>query len=224
MIKESHGSMNDAEITYNFIVIEGNIGSGKTSLATKLAEDFNAKLVLEQFEDNSFLPKFYNDKDRYALPLELSFLAERYQQLKENINTIDMFQNKIVADYIINKSLIFARKTLNMDEFKLYHNLFNMLNQNIVKPDLLVYLHSDVEKLQDNIRKRGRVYEQNIDNEYLLEIQNSYFDFLKENKDLKILIIDSNNIDFVNNKEDYLKLKLLLKKEYTTGINTVRMN
>lgn len=207
------------ENLYNYISIEGNIGAGKTSLSVKLAEDFNAKLILEEFEDNSFLPKFYQDPERYAFPLELSFLAERYQQLRESISNRDLFHPFTISDYLVTKSLIFARKTLQADEFGLYNKLFEIVHQNIPKPDLFVYLHVNVTNLQNNIRNRGRDYEQQISDEYLMSIQDSYFDFIKQQSQLRILIIDTNNLDFVNNEKDYLRIKEMIFQPYEVGIH-----
>jgi len=213
--------MNSYNSPYQFIAIEGNIGAGKTSLAKKIAEAYNAKLILEQFEDNSFLPKFYKDPDRYAFPLELSFLAERYQQLKDTLGVRDLFKDFTVSDYFINKSLIFSRKTLIKDEFKLYSKLFEIMNQSIVKPELLVYLYADVEHLQKNISQRGREYEQEIRDDYLEQIQESYFDFIKHQTDMKILIINTNELDFVNNNEDFELISSIIFKEYEVGIHRI---
>ncbi len=214
--------MNNQESPYQFIAIEGNIGAGKTSLATLLAEEFNAKLILEEFDDNSFLPKFYNDPDRFAFPLELSFLAERYQQLKENLGTQDLFKSFTISDYFINKSLIFSRKTLQSDEFKLYSTLFEIINQSLIKPDLLVYLYANVDNLQKNIKSRGRDYEQKIQNDYLEKIQESYFEFIKQQNNLTVLIIDTNNIDFVNNKKDYEYISSLIFQKYEVGVHRIK--
>jgi len=207
---------------YKFIAIEGNIGSGKTSLATRISNDYNAKLILEQFEDNSFLPKFYEDQARYAFPLELSFLAERYQQLKDLLSNQDLFKDFTISDYFINKSLIFSRKTLQSEEYKLYHTLFEIISQMIPRPDLLVYLYSSVERLQANIKKRDRSYEQNIENDYLEGIQQSYFDFIKHQEDLRILIIDTNDIDFVNNPTDYGKIVDAIFQDYSIGVHRIQ--
>jgi len=214
--------MDNKENLYQFIAIEGNIGAGKTSLATLIAEERNAKLILEEFEDNSFLPKFYKDPDRFAFPLELSFLAERYQQLKDSLGAKDLFKNFTIADYFINKSLIFSRKTLQTDEFRLYNTLFEIINQSLIKPDLLVYLYANVGNLQSNIRKRGREYEQEIEDIYLEKIQESYFEFIKQQTSLRILIIDTNNLDFVNNKEDYRYISDLIFKDYEVGIHRIK--
>jgi deoxyadenosine/deoxycytidine kinase len=216
--------MNKVNITYQYIAIEGNIGAGKTSLASKIAEEYNAQLILEQFEDNSFLPKFYKDPERFAFPLELSFLAERYQQLKDHLQITDIFKSFIISDYFINKSLIFSRKTLSSDEYKLYHHLFEIINQSIPKPDLLVYLYARVERLQENIKIRGRNYEQDIKNQYLEKIQESYFDFIKQQTNMRILIIDANQLDFVNRPLDYEYIKTLIFNEYPIGIHRINTN
>ncbi|RLD45907.1 MAG: hypothetical protein DRI86_04700 [Bacteroidetes bacterium] len=213
--------MTNIDNTYQFIAIEGNIGAGKTSLAKLIAEKCNAKLILEEFEDNSFLPKFYKDPERFAFPLELSFLAERFQQLKDKLASKDMFKTFTIADYFINKSLIFSRKTLQTDEFKLYNTLFEIINQSLIKPDLLVYLYANVDTLQSNIKKRGRDYELEIKDEYLEKIQNSYFEFIKQQNNLRILIIDTNNLDFVNNKEHFEYIYSLIFKDYSVGVHRI---
>jgi len=204
---------------HNFIAIEGTIGAGKTSLANKIAEDYNGKLILEQFDDNPFLPKFYKEADKYAFPLELSFLAERYQQLTSQLSAQDLFKSFTISDYYINKSLIFAQKTLAPDLFGLYSKLFQIINASMPTPDLLVYLYLNVDRLQENIRKRGRSYEQSIANEYLEGIQQGYFEFIKQQQNMRILILDTNNIDFVKNPEDYQKIMHYIEQEYTVGIH-----
>jgi deoxyadenosine/deoxycytidine kinase len=207
---------------YNFIAIEGNIGAGKTSLSTKIAEDFNAKLILEEFEDNAFLPKFYKEPDKYAFPLEMTFLASRYQQLKDQLGQQDLFKDFTISDYYIVKSLIFAKKTLPVDEYNLYSKFFNIIISQLPKPDLLVYLYLETTNLQKNIHKRGRSYELSIEDEYLDKIQDSYFDFFKQQPGaMRILIIDTNEIDFVNNKEDYKKIVAIINKDYEPGIHRV---
>jgi len=207
---------------YNYIAIEGNIGAGKTTLATQIAADLDARIILEQFEDNSFLPKFYTDPDRFAFPLELSFLADRFQQLKTHLGTPDLFQQLTISDYLIHKSLIFARKTLAIDEFSLYAKLFSIIDAVLPKPELLVYLYLEIDKLTQNIRKRGRDYEQNIDKSYLERIQSGYFDYIKQQQDMRILIIDTNNMDFVSDKEDYNLLLDIIGKSYETGIHRIK--
>ncbi|QTN37656.1 deoxynucleoside kinase [Cryomorphaceae bacterium] len=188
---------------YNYIAIEGNIGAGKTTLSELLARDHGAKLVLEQFSDNPFLPKFYEDRDKYAFPLEMSFLAERFQQLSEQIPSGDLFSSFTVSDYFVLKSLIFAEVNLPRDEFELYRRIFNLMYKQIPKPDLLVYLHRDVDDLQRQIKLRGRSYEQDIPNDYLEDVQRSYFAFLKQQKDLRILVLELGKLDFVNQVEAY---------------------
>ena len=209
---------------YKFIAIEGNIGAGKTSLSKKIAEQFNAKLVMEQFSDNSFLPKFYKDPNRYSFPLELSFLAERFHQLKNEISH-ELFSTFIVSDYYFTKSLIFAKCTLAIDEYNLYRRLFNIIYQSLPKPDLYVYLYLKPENSLANIKKRGRNYERNIEASYLETIQNGYFRFFKENKnDYRFLIIDTNDIDFVNYGGDYEKIAdVIFKNNYEFGINRIKL-
>ena len=206
---------------YNFIAIEGNIGAGKTSLATKISEDYNARLILEQFEENSFLPKFYKEPEKYAFPLEMSFMAARYQQLKDQLLSMDLFKTFTISDYFIVKSLIFARKNLPEDEFKLYATFFNIIYQQLPKPELLVYLYVKTERLQSNIKMRGRPYEQNIQDEYLEKIQEGYFEFIKQQKDLRILILDTNTLDFVNRPEDYRKILQVLDRPYDLGVHRI---
>lgn len=189
---------------YNYIAIEGNIGAGKTSLAHQISQDFNAKLVLERFADNPFLPKFYEEPQRYAFTLEMSFLADRYQQISDDLSQLDLFKDFIVSDYDIYKSLIFSKITLPEDEFKLYRKLFYLMYKDIAKPDLYIYLYQNTERLQENIKKRGRDYEQNIDDEYLEKINSGYLDFLKKQTELKVKIIDISDRDFVGNRDDYL--------------------
>lgn len=188
----------------NYIAIEGNIGAGKTTLATKISEDFNAKLVLERFADNPFLPKFYKDQNRYAFPLEMSFLADRYQQLADDLSQFDLFADFVVADYHIFKSLIFAKVTLQEDEFRLYKTLFDIIYKEMPKPDLYVYLYQNTDRLLRNIKKRGRSYEQEIPAEYLEKINQGYLDYIKTQFDLNVLVIDVSDFDFVKRQEDYL--------------------
>jgi deoxyadenosine/deoxycytidine kinase len=206
---------------YNYIVIEGNIGAGKTSLSTLLSEEYNARLILEQFEENSFLPKFYEDPARYAFPLELSFLADRYQQLKSQFTSTDIFKTFTIADYFIFKSLIFASKNLEPLEFGLYSKLFAIVSSVVPKPDLIVYLYLNLDNLKNNIQKRGRPYEQQIQFEYLDKIQTGYLEFLKQQPDLRVLLIDTNGLDFVGNPDDYQWLKNLIMKEYPVGMHRI---
>ncbi|MFY0629760.1 MAG: 2-amino-4-hydroxy-6-hydroxymethyldihydropteridine diphosphokinase [Flavobacteriaceae bacterium] len=194
---------------YNYIAIEGNIGAGKTSLANMMSDEFNAKIVLERFADNPFLPKFYEDQERFAFPLEMSFLADRYQQLSDDLAQFDLFKNFIVSDYYIFKSLIFAQVTLQKEEYALYRKMFDIMYKEITKPDLYIYLYQNTDRLLENIKKRGRDYEQNIEASYLQKIHDGYVNFIKTEQDLNTLIVDVSELDFVNRKEDY---KQIIKK------------
>ena len=207
---------------HNFIVIEGNIGAGKTSLSNKIASDYNAKLILEQFAENPFLPKFYEEPEKYSFPLEMSFLADRYNQLKSELSEQDLFKSFTIADYYFMKSLIFSKQTLKDDEYKLYSQFFHIIYNSLPKPDLYVYLHSDVDKLLANIKMRGRNYEQEITADYLLKIQNSYFSFFKQQQDLNFLVIDTNNIDFIGDDSDYKKIcEVIFNNKYEKGLNRI---
>ncbi|WP_372745739.1 2-amino-4-hydroxy-6-hydroxymethyldihydropteridine diphosphokinase [Lutibacter sp.] len=196
---------------YNYIAIEGNIGAGKTTLANKIAEDFNAKIILERFADNPFLPKFYEDNERYAFPLEMSFLADRYQQLSDDLAQFDLFKNFIVSDYYIFKSLIFAQVTLQKEEYFLYRKMFDIMYKEISKPDLYIYLYQNTPRLLDNIKKRGREYEQNIAPEYLDKIHKGYATFINTEENLNTLIIDVSDKDFLSNPTDYKDIIELIK-------------
>lgn len=204
---------------YNYIVIEGNIGAGKTSLASRIAADFNARLITERFADNPFLPKFYQDPDKYSFPLELSFLAERYRQLREELTSQDLFKTFSVSDYYFMKSLIFASSTLGGDEYALYRQIFNIIYTSVPRPDLYVYLHADTSRLLENISARGRDYEKSITGEYLKSIQDGYFNFFRQNPDMKYLVLDINAIDFVGCQKDYeLLLENIFSRDYGEGI------
>lgn len=194
---------------YNYIAVEGNIGAGKTSLASLMSDEFNARVVLERFADNPFLPKFYEDKERFAFPLEMSFLADRYQQLSDDLAQFDLFKNFIVSDYYIFKSLIFAQVTLQKEEYALYRKMFDIMYKEISKPDLYIYLYQNTDRLLENIKKRGREYEQNIEASYLQKIHDGYHNFIKTEQHLNTLVIDVSELDFVNSHEDY---KQILKK------------
>ena len=188
------------------IAIEGNIGAGKTTLSKMISDDFNAKLVLERFADNPFLPKFYEDQARYAFPLEMSFLADRYQQFMDDTSQFDLFKNFMVSDYDIFKSLIFAKVTLQKEEFNLYRKVFSFMYKEVKKPEIYLYLYQNTERLLANIKKRGRDYEQNIAPEYLEKINRGYLDFIKNTPQFKVKIIDISDRDFIENRHDYLWL------------------
>ncbi|MBK7306692.1 MAG: deoxynucleoside kinase [Ferruginibacter sp.] len=201
---------------YNFVTIEGNIGAGKTTLAHLLSKHFNARLILEEFADNPFLPKFYENPGQYAFPLELFFMAERYKQLKDLLQTKDMFQNITISDYLFTKCLLFAKVNLPDEEFRLYQKLFEIINPQIVQPDIVIYLHTPVKKLQENIKKRNRDYEQSIPNDYLFTLQETYTQYIKQHN-IKTLYVDAGNADFLGN-EEHLKIIInALDKEYEDG-------
>ena len=203
-------------MNYHFITIEGNIGAGKTTLSHLLSRHFNARLVLEEFADNPFLPKFYENPKLYAFPLELFFMAERYKQLKDLIQQKDLFQNVTISDYLFTKCLLFAKVNLPDDEFRLYQRLFEIIHQQLLQPDLLIYLHTPVSRLQKNIKKRNRAYEQNIPDEYLFNIQQTYTHYIKEHN-IKTLFIDASNADFLGN-EKHLKVVIdALENDYEQG-------
>ena len=208
---------------YNFIAIEGNIGAGKTTLSNMLANRFNARLVLEQFSDNPFLPEFYKNPDKVAFPLELSFLADRYGQLKQDLINLDLFNEITIADYFIYKSLIFASNNLKEDELLLYQRLFDIIASSLPKPDLLIYLYLDTTQLQKNIIKRGRSYELNIKTEYLEQIQNRYLSFLQGLPNQKVLVVDMQEIDFVSDKQKFERIIQLLNNDYEKGITNISL-
>ena len=191
---------------YNYIAIEGNIGSGKTSLSKQISADFNTKLMLERYIDNPFLAKFYENPRDFAFKLEMSFLADRYQQTNEDLSQLNFFNKNIISDYDIHKSLIFSKINLNPDEFNLYRKLFYSLYKSIVKPDLIIFLNQTIENLKGNIKKRGRDYEASISDEYLTSINKSYSEFFKSRPDLNVKFIDVSEIDFVKNRLDYLSI------------------
>lgn len=205
-----------------YLVIEGNIGAGKTSLCKKLAERKNAGLILEQFADNPFLPKFYSNPERYSFTLELSFLADRYNQLKNSLSGFDLFNDLIIADYFFMKSLIFSSKTLKEDEYRLYRQLFDIIYGNLPKPDLYVYLHRNIDNLLSNIQLRGREYERNIDAAYLKQIEDGYFNFFRQQTDIRIVIMDMNYMDFVHDESKYkLVEEAIFGNEFQKGINRI---
>lgn len=203
---------------YNFITVEGNIGAGKTTLAHLLSNHLNARLILEEFADNPFLPKFYENKQQYAFPLELFFMAERYKQLKELLQTKDLFHNITISDYLFTKCLLFAKVNLAEEEFLLYQKLFDIINPQLVQPDLLIYLHAPITKLKENIRRRNRPYEQSIESEYLLSLQETYTQYIKQHN-VKTLIIDTTNADFLGNEKHLQTVLNALDKEYDNGQN-----
>lgn len=203
---------------YRYIAIEGSIGSGKTTLATMLSDFYNAKLVLEEFADNPFLPKFYNDPEKNAFPLELFFMAERYHQLKK-LKAQDLFQPHKISDYFFIKSKLFAQNNLQRDEMQLFNRLFKIMLSSLTKPDIILYLYCNVERLQYNIKKRGRVYEQNINNSYLHNIQKKYLDFFRKQNDFPVIILDVSDVDFVREESVFKKIRDIFLDSYTLGVH-----
>ena len=208
---------------YSYIAIEGNIGAGKTTLATKFSEKIQAKLVLEEFAENPFLPKFYNEPDKYAFQVELSFLAERYQQLLKDLSNRNLFYQVIISDYIIHKSRIFARTNLDPATFKLYNQLYQLIIKTMPKPELIIYLNNDSDKLLSNISKRGRDFEKDIKAEYLNKIHKNYISFFKQNRGLRVLMINANELDFVANETHFDFLFDLLNQAQPKGITSINM-
>ena len=208
---------------YSYIAIEGNIGAGKTTLAKKFSEKIQAKIVLEEFAENPFLPKFYNEPDKYAFQLELSFLAERYQQLLKDLSNRNLFYQVIISDYIIHKSRIFARTNLDPATFKLYNQLYQLIIKTMPKPELIIYLNNDSDKLLSNISKRGRDFEQDIKAEYLNKIHKNYISFFKQNRGLRVLIVNANELDFVANEAHFDFLFDLLNQAHPKGLTTINM-
>ncbi|HEX9510334.1 MAG TPA: deoxynucleoside kinase [Puia sp.] len=207
---------------YHFITIEGNIGAGKTTLAHILAKHFNARLILEQFADNPFLPKFYENPAQYAFPLELFFMAERYKQMKDLVHTNDLFQTITVTDYLFTKCLLFAKVNLPEQEFRLYQNFFDIIDLQLVKPDILIYLHAPVSKLQQNIRKRNRSYEQAIPDEYLFNIQETYTNYIRQHN-IRTIFIDVTNADFLGNEKHLQVILDALEKDLGEGQHYFRL-
>lgn len=201
---------------HQFITIEGNIGAGKTTLANILAKQLNARIILEEFADNPFLPKFYDNPNQYAFPLELFFMAERYKQLKELVHTKDLFQSITISDYLFTKCLLFAKVNLPEEEFRLYQKLFDIIHQQLVFPDMLIYLHAPVNKLQQNIKKRNRPFEQAIPDEYLFNIQETYTHYIKQHH-IKTIFIDASNADFIGNPAHVQVVLDALEKDLDQG-------
>lgn len=208
---------------YRYICVEGNIGAGKTSFCKMVKQEYRCNLVLEQFDDNPFLPLFYKEPERFAFTVELFFMTERYKQLEASLIGQDLFVDFTIADYYFVKTLLFAKKNLPEGEFRLFQKLFNTLNQSFPQPDLMVYFHRNVDILQQNIQKRGRSYESDISNDYLGTIQDAYFEYFRNILSFPVLIIDLSNIDFVANQSHYQEIKNLLKKQYKPGVHRISL-
>ena len=209
------------KIPYNYVVVEGSIGAGKTTLATMLASDFNAELVLERFADNPFLEKFYKDPEHYAFPVEMTFLMDRYQQLKNLLTARDLFTDFVIGDYFIDKCLLFSKNNLSKDEFSLFKKVFDTIADFLPKPDLIIYLYTKPDRLLKQIAKRNRSFEKDITIEYLTDIQEKYLTYFRENQQIPILLVDTENIDFVENNADYQRFKELVACQYSSGIHRI---
>jgi deoxyadenosine/deoxycytidine kinase len=207
----------------NFIAIEGNIGAGKTTLANRLADDHNRRLILEEFSDNPFLPPFYREPERYAFPVELFFMAERHKQLQAELAQTDLFTNGVIADYIFVKTLLFARNTLPPEEFRLFSRLFKVMDAGFPNPDLIVYLHRPVEALQTNIAKRGRDYEQEMKDEYLKSVQEAYFNYFGSQKEVPVLVLELGGLNFVEDASVYERIVEAMGREWPVGVSSVVM-
>jgi deoxyguanosine kinase len=202
---------------YEYICIEGNIGSGKTTLSEMLAKDTGSRLVHETFEENPFLPIFYQDPERHGFPVELHFMAERQRQLQQVFANLDLFESKVISDYCPQKSLLFAHHTLNSREFKLFRTLYDALFQSIAKPDLILYLHRDLEELLYLIRKRGRIFEQHIQEDYLMKVHLAYQEFFRSQQEIPVVWVNINGVNFLENQEDYLYIAELCNQVFEPG-------
>ena len=209
------------KIPYNYVVVEGSIGAGKTTLSTMLAKDFNAELVLERSADNPFLEKFYKDPEHYAFPVEMTFLMDRYQQLKNLLTARDLFTDFVIGDYFIDKCLLFSKNNLSKDEFSLFKTVFDTISGFLPKPDLILYLYTKPDRLLRQIAKRNRSFEKDITAEYLTDIQEKYLTYFRENQQIPILLVDTEEVDFVENKTDYQRFKELIVTHYNAGIHRI---
>ncbi len=208
-------------IPYRYLALEGNIGAGKTSLAEILKEHYNCRLILEQFTDNPFLPFFYQEPERYAFPLELFFMTERYKQLTTTLPQHELFAELAIADYSFIKTLLFARNNLQDEEFRMFQKMFHTLNAALPKPDIIFYLHRNVPNLKQQIDKRGREYEMQIEPSYLQAIQNAYFEYFRIETSIPIVIIDVENINFKDNKAALEDIMNCLERKYLPGVHQV---
>ena len=209
------------KIPYNYVVVEGSIGAGKTTLSTMLANDFNAELVLERFADNPFLEKFYKDPEHYAFPVEMTFLMDRYQPLTNLLTARDLFTDFVIGDYFIDKCLLFSKNNLSKDEFSLFKTVFDTISGFLPKPDLILYLYTKPDRLLKQIAKRNRSFEKDITAEYLTDIQEKYLTYFRENQQIPILLVDTENVDFVENNLDYQRFKELINTQFEAGIHRI---
>mgnify|MGYP006264784535 CR=1 FL=1 len=194
-----------------YIAVEGPIGVGKTSLANLISKELGARLVLEQFEENPFLPEFYKDPERYSFQTQLFFLLQRYRQQQE-LKQVDMFQNLLITDYLFVKDRLFASLNLNEKEMHLYDTVANLLEKNIIRPDLVIYLQADTDTLMNNIARRGREMEEDISKDYIDALGQVYTEYFFRYQDSPLVIINTSNIDFVHNKNDLKEIINFIRK------------
>ncbi|MCB0767062.1 MAG: deoxynucleoside kinase [Flavobacteriales bacterium] len=207
---------------HSYIAVEGLIGAGKTTLARRLAAAWSGRLVLEEFEDNPFLPRFYEDPERYGFSVELSFLAQRYHQLKR-ITEQDLFSACTVADYSIGKSVVFANVTLQPDEYGLFRDLYRIMYADLPRPEVIVYLHLDMERVKERIKGRGRIYEQSIPIEYLFRLQERYLDHLQKLPDDRVLVVDLQDRDLLKDASAFKELLTILSGEVSKGYQVITL-
>lgn len=210
-------------IPYKYLCIEGNIGTGKTTFVQLINQEYNCEMILEEFQDNPFLPLFYKDRDRYAFSVELFFMTERYKQLQRQLVNQGLFHEFTIADYSFVKSLLFAKNNLIEEEYRLFQQLWQVLNSPFPKPDILVYFHRSIDQLCRMIDERGREYEKLIQPDYLLTIQNTYFDYFKNILTFPVLIIDLNDVNFIDNKKGYDAIKQIIARTYLPGVHRVNL-
>jgi len=203
-------------MNYKSISVEGNIGVGKTTLAKLLSNDLGHKLILETFENNPFLKDFYENSNKNALPLELFFLAERYELLK--LNSEDMFFSGTVSDFIFDKSKLFAVNTLKDYELNIFNKIYSLMKKSVKNPEILIYLHSDLSSLQNKITKRGRVYENNIQSDYLKKINDTYLDYIGKRSEFPVVLIDVTSLDFKNNSKHFNLIKNIIFQKHENGV------
>jgi deoxyadenosine/deoxycytidine kinase len=207
---------------HHFIAVEGNIGAGKTTLSQLLSQHYNSKLMLEEFAENPFLTKFYENPKQYAFPLELFFLAERFKQQQDLIKTADLFQSVTISDYLFTKCLLFAKVNLPEEEYRLYQKMYEVFSQQLTQPDILIYLHAPVNKLQSNIKKRNRKFEQSIPDEYLFKLQETYTSYIKQHN-IKTIFVDASNADFLYNEAHFKLITDALEKDLEEGQHFINL-